>query len=41
MDFVVGVGGGKLTDLVGYCANLARIDFGVIPTLASNCAPWT
>ncbi|HAR1379447.1 TPA: iron-containing alcohol dehydrogenase family protein [Enterococcus faecium] len=41
IDFVVGVGGGKLTDLVGYSANLARIDFGVIPTLASNCAPWT
>lgn len=27
IDFVVGVGGGKLTDLVGYSANLARIDF--------------
>ncbi|MCH0446396.1 iron-containing alcohol dehydrogenase, partial [Enterococcus faecium] len=26
---------------MGYSANLARIDFGVIPTLASNCAPWT
>ena len=41
IDFIIGVGGGKLTDLVGYAANVANIRFGVIPTLASNCAPWT
>lgn len=41
LDFIIGVGGGKLTDLVGYSAHLASVPFGVIPTLASNCAPWT
>lgn len=41
IDFIVGVGGGKLTDLVGYTAHLVNVPFGVIPTLASNCAPWT
>lgn len=40
-DFIIGVGGGKLTDLVGYAANVANVPFGVIPTLTSNCAPWT
>lgn len=41
IDFIIGVGGGKLTDLVGYIANKLNVTFGVIPTLASNCAPWT
>lgn len=41
IDFIIGVGGGKLTDLVGYAAHTLNIHFGVIPTLASNCAPWT
>ena len=41
IDFVIGVGGGKLSDLVGYAAHLLHLDFGLIPTLASNCAPWT
>ncbi|MFD2306891.1 iron-containing alcohol dehydrogenase family protein [Enterococcus termitis] len=41
VDFIIGVGGGKLADLVGYAAHLLSLDFGVIPTLASNCAPWT
>ncbi|WP_440897257.1 iron-containing alcohol dehydrogenase family protein [Amphibacillus sp. Q70] len=41
VDFIIGVGGGKLTDLVGYAAHILNINFGVIPTLASNCAPWT
>lgn len=40
-DFIIGVGGGKLADLVGYAAHLVNLNFGVIPTLASNCAPWT
>lgn len=40
-DFIIGVGGGKLTDLVGYAAHRLNTNFGVIPTLASNCAPWT
>ncbi|MGX7031441.1 iron-containing alcohol dehydrogenase family protein [Vagococcus zengguangii] len=41
IDFIIGVGGGKLTDLVGYSAHISNVNFGVIPTLASNCAPWT
>ncbi|MBO0451232.1 MULTISPECIES: iron-containing alcohol dehydrogenase family protein [Enterococcus] len=41
INFIIGVGGGKLTDLVGYAAHSLNVNFGVIPTLASNCAPWT
>ncbi|PMB85077.1 iron-containing alcohol dehydrogenase family protein [Dolosicoccus paucivorans] len=41
IDFIIGVGGGSLTDLVGYAASRLNIPFGVVPTLASNCAPWT
>lgn len=41
IDFIIGVGGGKLTDLVGYSSHILNVSFGVIPTLASNCAPWT
>ncbi|KPG73867.1 iron-containing alcohol dehydrogenase family protein [Enterococcus sp. RIT-PI-f] len=41
IDFILGVGGGKLSDLVGYAAHIVNLPFGVIPTLASNCAPWT
>ncbi|MGM0125986.1 hypothetical protein IGI37_003387 [Enterococcus sp. AZ194] len=40
IDFVIGVGGGKLADLVGYSSHLANVPFGIVPTLASNCAPW-
>jgi hydroxycarboxylate dehydrogenase A len=39
-DFIIGVGGGKLCDLVYYVASLTKKPFGVVPTLASNCAPW-
>lgn len=41
INFIIGVGGGKLADLVGYAAHTLNTNFGVIPTLASNCAPWT
>lgn len=41
IDFVVGVGGGKLSDLVLYACHLANTSFGLVPTLPSNCAPWT
>lgn len=41
IDFTIGVGGGKLADLVLYASHLANISFGIIPTLASNCAPFT
>ena len=41
IDFIVGVGGGKLADVVLYASHLANVQFGVVPTLASNCAAWT
>jgi uncharacterized oxidoreductase len=41
IDFIIGVGGGKLVDLVEYAAHVNNLPSGVIPTLASNCAPWT
>lgn len=41
IDFIIGVGGGKLADLVEYAAHINNLPCGVIPTLASNCAPWT
>lgn len=41
IDFVIGVGGGKLADLVLYTSHLTNTQFGVVPTLASNCAAWT
>lgn len=41
IDFIVGVGGGKLADLVEYSAHLANVACGIVPTLSSNCAPWT
>lgn len=41
IDFIIGVGGGTLSDLVGYSGHITNIPFGVVPTLASNCAPWT
>lgn len=28
-------------DLVGFSAYKSNVNFGVIPTLASNCALWT
>ncbi|MGB7365585.1 iron-containing alcohol dehydrogenase family protein [Carnobacterium jeotgali] len=40
VDFVIGVGGGKLSDVVLYASHLTNTQFGLIPTLASNCAPW-
>lgn len=41
IEFIIGVGGGKLCDTVKYAASNAHIFGGTIPTLASNCAPWT
>ena len=41
IDFIIGVGGGKLSDLVGFAGHCTNVPFGLIPTLVSNCAPWT
>lgn len=40
VDYLIGVGGGKLSDLVKLSAFYANVPVGIIPTLASNCAPW-
>lgn len=40
VDYLIGVGGGKLSDLVKLSALYAKIPVGIVPTLASNCAPW-
>lgn len=41
-DIIIGVGGGKLCDTVKYAAaKVSGVQSILIPTLASNCAPWT
>lgn len=40
IDFVIGVGGGKLCDLTLLATSYTMTPFGLTPTLASNCAPW-
>lgn len=40
-DAIIGVGGGKVLDLVKATGNNTHKPVILIPTLASNCAPWT
>lgn len=41
-DAIIGVGGGKLLDTIKYSADkVPGVHSVLIPTLASNCAPWT
>lgn len=41
-DAIIGVGGGKLLDTVKYSVDkIQGVHSVLIPTLASNCAPWT
>lgn len=41
-EAIIGVGGGKLMDTVKYAAEkITAVQSILIPTLASNCAPWT
>lgn len=40
-DAVIGIGGGKVLDLVKSVSYQARVPSYLIPTLASNCSPWT
>lgn len=40
-DAIIGVGGGKVLDLVKASGNNTHKPVILIPTLASNCAPWT
>ncbi|WP_434511804.1 iron-containing alcohol dehydrogenase family protein [Desulfitobacterium sp. AusDCA] len=40
-DALIAVGGGKVLDLVKAASHLTHKPFVLIPTLASNCSPWT
>jgi uncharacterized oxidoreductase len=40
-DAILGVGGGKVLDLVKSVSQLTYRPSVLIPTLASNCSPWT
>lgn len=40
-EAIIGVGGGKVLDLVKAAGNHTHKPVVLIPTLASNCAPWT
>lgn len=40
-DAIIGVGGGKVLDLVKSVCHVTHISSILIPTLASNCSPWT
>jgi uncharacterized oxidoreductase len=40
-DYLIGVGGGKVLDLVKAIAHTVGKPYILVPTLASNCAPWT
>ncbi|WP_438318293.1 iron-containing alcohol dehydrogenase family protein [Sporosarcina sp. FA9] len=41
VNAIIGVGGGKVIDLVKAASNKSNTKSVIIPTLASNCAPWT
>ena len=40
-EAIIGIGGGKVLDLVKAVCNETRIQSILVPTLASNCSPWT
>lgn len=40
-DAVIGVGGGKVLDLTKSVSHVTHKQAVLIPTLASNCSPWT
>lgn len=40
-DALLAVGGGKVLDLVKAVSHLTHLPYVLIPTLASNCSPWT
>lgn len=40
-DALLAVGGGKVLDLVKAVSHLTHKSFVLVPTLASNCSPWT
>ncbi|MEH6943282.1 iron-containing alcohol dehydrogenase family protein [Bacillus sp. JJ722] len=40
-DAVIGIGGGKILDLVKAACHVSHKPSVLIPTLASNCSPWT
>lgn len=40
-DAIIGVGGGKVLDLVKAVSHITHTHSVLVPTLASNCSPWT
>ncbi|WP_141433841.1 iron-containing alcohol dehydrogenase family protein [Bacillus sp. 03113] len=40
-DAIIGIGGGKVLDVVKAAGNATDLDVILIPTLASTCAAWT
>lgn len=40
-DLIIGIGGGRVLDTVKGVADLLTIDYVLVPTLISNCAPYT
>lgn len=40
-DAIIGIGGGKVIDLAKAAADAVHKQVIIIPTIASNCAPWT
>lgn len=41
IDAIIGIGGGKVLDLVKAVGHISRKPTVLIPTLASNCSSWT
>ena len=40
-DFVISIGGGRITDLAKTVSELAKVPIATIPTVPTTCTPWT